>query len=207
VSEWAQRERRALVEVLRELGPEAPTACDGWTTSEMAAHLYVRERRPDAAPGVVLPGAFSRHTDRVMDSVLRVHSYDEVVQRVADGPPLPLRPLDEAINLSEFFVHHEDVRRANGRGPRELPAEMERLLWRRLRPMLRVMYRRAKGVRVDVAPATGDRATVGEGPTVRLAGAVGELVLYSFDRKEIADVTLTGDDEARAILAQAHLGP
>jgi uncharacterized protein (TIGR03085 family) len=130
-----------------------------------------------------------------------------VVQRVADGPPLPLRPLDEAVNLSEFFVHNEDVRRANGHGPRELPAEMERLLWRRLRPMLRVMYRRAAGVCVEFTTTTGDHATVGKGRTVRLAGAVGELVLYSFDRKDIADVTLTGDDEACAILAQAHLGP
>jgi uncharacterized protein (TIGR03085 family) len=142
-----------------------------------------------------------------MASVLRVHPYDEVVQRVADGPPLPLRPLDEVINLSEFFVHHEDVRRANGHGPRELPAEMERLLWRRLRPMLRVMYRRASGVRVGFTTASGDRAAVGEGKSVALAGPVGELVLYSFDRKDIAQVTVTGDDEACAILAQAHLGP
>ncbi|HVS68356.1 MAG TPA: maleylpyruvate isomerase family mycothiol-dependent enzyme, partial [Mycobacteriales bacterium] len=133
MAEWARSERAELVELLRRLGPDAPTACEGWTTAHMAAHLYVRERRPDAGPGVIIGGPFASHTDRVMDSVLRVHTFDDVVARVAGGPPLLWRPMDEQVNHFEYFVHHEDVRRANGEGPRDLPAEQEAVIWNRMR--------------------------------------------------------------------------
>ena len=51
----AQRERAALVESLREHGPGAPTLCEEWTARDLAAHLVVRERRLDAAPGILVP--------------------------------------------------------------------------------------------------------------------------------------------------------
>jgi uncharacterized protein (TIGR03085 family) len=173
----------------------------------MAAHLYVRERRADAGPGVVLGGPFASHTDRVIASVLRVHEYDEVVSRVAAGPPSLLRALDEQMNLFEFFVHHEDVRRANGEGPRDLPDEFGALMWERLRRMLRLSLRRVRGTQVEVVSDQGGRAVVGgSGPTVRVTGPVGELVLYTFDRKAIARVELTGDAEAIDRLQGARLG-
>jgi uncharacterized protein (TIGR03085 family) len=207
VTNWAQVERQVLVESLRDLGPDAPTACEGWATKDMAAHLYVRERRLDAAPGVILPGPFASHTDRVMASVLRVHSYDDVVAKVSTGPPLPLRPFDAVINLFEFFVHAEDVRRLNGGTPRDLPTEQEQLMWRRLRPTLRPMARRTNGIQVEFVTSNGDRAVIGDGPEVRVQGPVGELVLYVYNRKTIADVTVTGDAAAVDRLAQAQLGP
>lgn len=173
----------------------------------MAAHLYVRERRADAGPGVVLGGPFASHTDRVMASVLRVHPYDDVVSRVAAGPPLLLRPVDEQMNLFEFFVHHEDVRRANGEGRRGLPAAFDDVMWERLRRMLRLSLRRMRGTQVEVVSDHGGRAVVGgTGPTVRITGPVGELVLYSFNRKDIAEVELTGDPSAVAALRAARLG-
>ncbi|HVU60393.1 MAG TPA: TIGR03085 family metal-binding protein [Mycobacteriales bacterium] len=207
MTSWARAERAELVDLLRRLGPDAPTACVGWTTADMAAHLYVRERRADAGPGVVLGGPFASHTDRVMASVLRVHPYDDVVSRVAAGPPLLLRPVDEQMNLFEFFVHHEDVRRANGEGRRGLPAAFDDVMWERLRRMLRLSLRRMRGTQVEVVSDHGGRAVVGgTGPTVRITGPVGELVLYSFNRKDIAEVELTGDPSAVAALRAARLG-
>ena len=47
----ASRERAALVTTMRAVGPDAPTLCGDWTTRDLAAHLVLRERRPDAAPG------------------------------------------------------------------------------------------------------------------------------------------------------------
>ncbi|HEX3823173.1 MAG TPA: TIGR03085 family metal-binding protein [Mycobacteriales bacterium] len=206
MTRWAQQERQTLVGVLTELGPDAPTACTGWATADLAAHLYVRERRADAMPGVVLPGALAAHTDRVMASVLRVHSYDHVVGRIAAGPPLALRPFDETLNLFEFFVHTEDVRRTNGLGQRDLPVELERLMWRRLRPMLRLSLRRVRNVQVEFVTAHGDRIVIGSGPTVRLLAPVGELALYAYNRKPIAEVDTSGDPAALGRLEAARLG-
>ena len=36
-----------------ETGPDGPTLCEGWQTRDLAAHLVLRERRPDAAAGVM----------------------------------------------------------------------------------------------------------------------------------------------------------
>lgn len=207
MSDWAQHERQVVVDVLRDLGPAAPTVPAGWTTADLAAHLYVRERRADAMPGVVLPGVLARHTDRVMASILRVHSYEHVVDRIAAGPPFPLRPFDEVINLFEFFVHAEDVRRANDMGQRELPPELEALMWRRLRPMLRAMFRRARRTQIEFVTQHGARAVIGDGPTVRVLGPVGEIALFAYDRKQVAEVTVTGDAAATEALMATRLGP
>lgn len=206
MSDWAQRERRVLVDALRTLGPDAPTLCEGWTTADLAAHVYVRERRPDAAPGVVAPGPFAAYTNRVMASVLRVQGYDAVVDRVSAGPPIYQRPIDEAMNLFEFFVHAEDVRRANGEGRRALAPEQEQAMWSRLRRMLRLEFRRAKGIQVEVVTPEGDRTVVGRGPTVRLLGLPSEIALYAFNRKSVAQVDVSGDADARGRLEQARLG-
>lgn len=196
-----------LVGALRDLGPDAPVVPAGWTTADMAAHLYVRERRADAMPGVVLPGRLARHTDRVMASVLRVHSYKHIVDRIADGPPLALRPLDDLMNLFEYFVHAEDIRRANEMGRRDLPLEQEQVMWRRLRPLLRGMFRRVRRTQLEFVTEHGDRTVIGNGPTVRMLGPVGEIVLFAYDRKQIADITLSGDAAAIEQLNAARLGP
>jgi uncharacterized protein (TIGR03085 family) len=206
MSNWAAQERAELVGKFRALGPDAPTLCGEWTTAELAAHLYVRERRPDAAGGVV-GGPLAGYTERTMRSVLRVHSFDHIVDRLAAGPPLPMRLIDEQLNLHEFFVHHEDVRRADGSGPRELPADMERLLWVRLRRILRFAYRHVSDAQIEFVTAHGDRGVIrGSGAKVRMFGPVGELFLYSFNRKDYAEVELSGDEAAIERVRAAQLG-
>ena len=51
--------------------------------------------------------------------------FTALVERVRNGPPrwspMALPPLDRALNTLEYFVHHEDIRRAApGWVPREL---------------------------------------------------------------------------------------
>ena len=43
----AELERAALCDTLEAVGPDVPTLCDPWTTAELAAHLVIRDRRPD----------------------------------------------------------------------------------------------------------------------------------------------------------------
>lgn len=127
----ARREREALCDLLLAVGPDHPTLCGDWTTAELAAHLYLREHRPDVMVGI-LAGQFDgwvarrleRHHDTRVTSAAADLPYEETVEAVRKGPPewSPLgRPsLDRAVNTAEFFVHHEDVRRATpGWEPRE----------------------------------------------------------------------------------------
>ena len=46
---FSDSERQLLADLFLEVGPEAPTLCAGWTTTDLAAHLWVREHRPEAA--------------------------------------------------------------------------------------------------------------------------------------------------------------
>jgi uncharacterized protein (TIGR03085 family) len=112
---FARAERAALSELLRQVGPDAPTLCEGWTAADLAAHLVARERRPDSGPGLIMR-SMRGWTERVRGN-LRQRPFSELVHLIATGPPksspLGLIPgLDTLVNGPEFFVHHEDVRRA-----------------------------------------------------------------------------------------------
>ena len=98
-AQLARSERTGLCDLLNELGPEAATLCDGWLTKDLAAHLFVRERRPLAMPGLLVGGALAKLTDVSMESALRSHGYDALVAKVRSGPPLLARRLDEIVNL------------------------------------------------------------------------------------------------------------
>ena len=200
----AAGQRQAFADACEELGPDAPTLCEGWTTKELVAHVYVREHRPDAALGVLPLGPLSAYTERVMASTLRVHTYDEMVAR-ARKPPLWLSALrlDDAMNTVEFFVHTEDARRANGREPRPTDDQLERWLWGRMRRQARVMFRRVPA-QVRLLPDLGEPVDVGKGgPAVEVRGLPSEILLLGFNRKDAAKVTIVGDREA---LMSAHLG-
>ena len=193
----AVAQRQAFADACAELGPDAPTLCEGWTTKELVAHVYVREHRPDAALGVLPLGPLSAYTERVMASALRVHPYGELVERVRT-PPGWLRAvgLDDAINTVEFFVHAEDVRRANGREPRPSNDELERWLWKRLRRQARLSFRRVPA-QVRLVPDVGEPVDVGKGgPAVEVRGAPSEILLLAYNRKDAAHVTVVGDREA-----------
>ena len=120
----AQRERAALVEILRAVGPDAPTLCEGWTTRDLVAHLLVRERRPDAVPGLVF-GPLASYTARLQNRLTTSTKWEDLVDLFASGPPAfsMFKLLDPVASIHEMFVHHEDVRRAQtGWEPRELDA-------------------------------------------------------------------------------------
>ena len=208
MSRHARSERRALADLLLEVGPEAPTLCEGWSASDLAAHLVVRERRPDAAAGILVK-PLSGYTERVQNQVKHGRSWTELVATVRSGPPLPLRigPVDETVNTVEYFVHLEDVRRARPQWePRVLDPDLERALWSRLKLMARSLMRRSPvGVEL-AAPGFGTlRAKAGE-PHVRLTGAPGELLLFAFGRQGAARVEASGDPDLVAGLRDARLG-
>jgi uncharacterized protein (TIGR03085 family) len=93
-STLAQRERQTLCDLFVELGADAPTLCEGWQTADLAAHLVVRERRPDSGPGLVWP-PLAGHTEKVRQAARNRASWDELVATVRPGPRFSSVPLTE----------------------------------------------------------------------------------------------------------------
>ncbi len=206
VTHFAQAERQALCDLLLEVGPDAPTLCTGWTTSDLAAHLVVRERRPDSLPGNVLT-ALSGHTDKVRLSAREGHGWDELVSLIRSGPPAPLRLVDEPFNTVEYFVHHEDVRRATPTWePRKLDAQEDEALWGRLKVMGRLLTRKSPvGVAAE-SSGLGFMQMKGGSPLVVLRGSPGELVMAAYGRGSHAKVEYEGDELSVERLKHASLG-
>lgn len=112
---FCETERATLAQLLLELGPDAPTLCEGWTARDLAVHLFIREHRPLAAAGIFLP-AFAEKLARE-EQVQRERPFEELVADWAKGPKL--KALDPVMNTAENFVHLEDLRRGPllGLGP------------------------------------------------------------------------------------------
>jgi uncharacterized protein (TIGR03085 family) len=204
------QERRALCDLFDELGPSVPTLLEGWTAHDLAAHLVLRERDPVAGPCLVLPGPFERFAERRRARLAQRTNFTWLVGRIRSGPPIGFFRIGwvrSLANLNEFFVHHEDVRRANGQGPRSLAPAMDAALWRNVRRGGRYLSRRlACGLEIEWA-GTNEWVRVQPGePTARLSGLPGELLLYIFGRQAAAQVEVTGQPEAVAAVHRAHFG-
>ncbi|MGH9213008.1 MAG: TIGR03085 family metal-binding protein [Acidimicrobiales bacterium] len=201
-------EREQLCDLFLQLGPEAPTLCDGWSTLDLAAHLVVRETDPRAGPAILGGDRFAELEQRLMDRA-RSRGLDALVERLRGGPPLvPWRipGLRGLLNLNEWFVHHEDVRRANGQEPRVDVAVLEAELWASL-GRARFMVRGLKDAGLElVAAGYGTRTVRNREPKATVQGGPQELVLFLSGRRDAAEVGVTGDDEAKAALAAARLG-
>ncbi len=208
----SRSERAALCNTALEAGQEAPTLCDGWTVQDLVIHLLVRERDPLGAPGIVVPAleGLTRRAARRLQS----QDFTALVERVRSGPPrwspMGVPPVDRLVNTLEFFVHHEDVRRAQpGWEPRELTEREQDALWRAIAMAGKGLVR-AAGVPVELRWDDGNRqrTTVlrsGEDPVV-LSGPPSELVLRLYGRDQHRGVTPSGPPERVARLQGADLG-
>lgn len=207
-SELAQAERRALCELLLTVGPGYPTLCEGWRAVDLAAHLVVRERRPLAGPGIVLGGPFARYTQRAMNRAIDRHSFEALVEVVRSGPPRLLRGVDGPMNLIEYFIHHEDLRRgAEAVSPREDLEALDDALWAQSPRRFTMMTRKLRDVDLTLRdPGRGDLHIGGGDRSAIIAGPASEIVLYLFGRRDAAHVELDGDESAVAELRTGALG-
>jgi uncharacterized protein (TIGR03085 family) len=206
------RERAQLCLRFDELGPDAPTLCEGWTTFDLAAHLVVRERNPVAGPGILLGDkvpALGRATESAMARE-KTKGYDRVVERVRTGPPpgpFMVPGLRTQINLVEYAVHHEDVRRANGLDARTGIPDLQDALWGLFVRLARFALRGVPdGVGVELARPGDSARVVRRGDRyVRATGEPIELLLWAYGRGDHADVDFAGDDADAAAVRAAHL--
>lgn len=209
MSTHAKRERLILADLLENSGPEAPTLCDGWKARDLAAHVVVRERRADAAGGLVLKSLAPR-LDRVQGEFTS-KPYEELIQLIRTGPPrmspYALKQVDEVANTVEFYIHAEDLRRAvPDWTPRELDSVFQDALWKRLEKMARVFGRKSP-VGLVLRRPDGQTAVARKGtPVVTVTGEPNELVLYVSGRQRVARVEEEGQKEAVARAHDAELG-
>jgi uncharacterized protein (TIGR03085 family) len=210
---YSRDERLALCALLDKTGPDAPTLCAGWNTGDLAAHLVLRERRPDAAAGV-LGGPLAGYTTRVQNRIKQRTPFPDLVRIIRSGPPalspMALPGMDERLNAVEYFVHHEDVRRAGGDWePRELSAEQARLLWHRLRVARFVLRKAPVGVELarDDQEADGQRYRItakNATPAVTVIGSPAELTMWAMGRTGAARVRFDGTEAAVSKLTRTN---
>jgi uncharacterized protein (TIGR03085 family) len=203
-------EREQLCDLLDELGPDMPTLLDPWTTRDLAAHLVLREHDLLAGPGLVVPGAWGRLAERRRSALAR-RDFATLVATIRSGPPpgfFRVGWVRRVPNLNEFFVHHEDVRRANGLGPRPHEHAMDEGLWRNVGQAPRFLARRLRGAGLELrwaGTAETVRARPGE-PSACITGSPGELLLYLFGRQDAAHVEVSGPAAAVDAVQSARFG-
>lgn len=197
-------ERKTIADTLREAGPLAPTLCRGWDTRHMVAHLLLRETKPLVAAGVMggpLSNRTLRITAKLAHKLTGQRRYEKAIEDFEKLPGyLGMRTrnpnTDTTINLIEYFVHTEDIRRAVGDDwePRVLDYDVEARIWSDLLGRAGLMARKKypaglilespgfePAAKTIFHPQPGAEATI-------LRGAPGELALYLFGREPQARV-------------------
>jgi uncharacterized protein (TIGR03085 family) len=199
----ARAERLELCALADRVGPEAPTLCEGWVVRDLVVHLLLREGHPAAVALAVPP--LTPLLDRASARLAR-RDFPDLVEQLREGPPrwspFALPRLGEVLNLLEYFVHHEDVRRAqSGWTPRELSAGTEQAIWR-------AVARAGRGLLVkSTVGVTAERSDTGETvswraghPPVVVRGLPSELALFAFGRRQQALVEKLGNAGDVALL-------
>lgn len=207
MTSFARRERHALCDLALTLGPDAPTLCGDWTVSDLVAHLLVREHRPLGAVGVVVP-ALAGVTERDMASYA-ARGLPAMLAALRDPglTPFALPPVERLGNTMEYFVHHEDLRRAQpGWAPRPLDQRDQSRIWNALRPFGMLLVRRA-GVPVALRRSdTGATFTLRRGADpVVLTGLPSELALRLLGRTQVDNLELEGPAARVATFRDADL--
>lgn len=204
----ARQEREHLCDLALELGSSAPTLCGDWDVQHLVAHLLVRERNPVGASGITIKPLAGLH-DGAVDRTARNDDLEKMVHKLRDGFSfLTLPGIDPLVNTLEYFVHHEDIRRAQpGWEPRELDQRTAATLWKAIAVSGKGLVRPA-GVPVIIRNATTGATSVlrrGSDPVV-LTGEVAELVMFIYGRSQTRGLEFEGPEESVSRLKSASLG-
>ena len=196
----AKRQRAALCELLLDVGPFAPTNCEGWQAQDLAAHLWIRENQPSALPGIGSE-RFAERTERLQIEALHRHGFLGLVQRL-QRPGWVMRPVDRWVNAAEWTIHHMDVLKPQ-RSSLVLDRDDEKRLWK----MASLLSRRTKFDGRLVLESPYGRTERGSGAsTVHLIGNPTELLYFFSGRVADADLTVVGEPGAVESLKESVAG-
>ena len=198
---WVTQEKQALIATLRAADPTAPTLDEGWDVRRLLAHLVQREQGPVAmvkdARAKQPPGQ-EPNLSALVDGTTKPGGYEALIDRFESGPPAwsPMKWAAEKLNLVEYVIHHEDIRRGGSDpdAPRMLPAAENEAIWGQLGMLAKLGFRKAP-VGVHLATPSGRHNVVKKGAGVTITGDPVELALYVSGRRSAAKVEITGPDE------------
>lgn len=202
--------RDALVAALYAAGPNEPTLVEEWQTQHLAAAVFLKEN-----PHHITERGYGSHAAARTAAITQLgeesssrKAFYNLVRKIADGPeeaPTPSRPsmlsrLRRAVSprkpetqnlLLHFFVHTEDVRRAQTRwAPRKLTDAYADALFEQLRDQARKYYANAKTGYVLIR-TNGERIVAKRGTAQTfVTGPAGELVLHALGRPDHALVLI-----------------
>ncbi len=188
------RQLRRCCDAFDQVSADAPTLGAGWSAHDLAIHLWTLKHDPLGWPGIVVPALAAtagRRADRLRDR----WSYPELVARLRAGPgAIACMPLDRFEGhrhaLGEYFIHTQDVARANGLDQEEPESRMEDALWLRVQVAARQLHhRRTPGLVLESKGRSSAHVTKGPTTTV-VSGAPSELLCWVYGRQEVAVVTI-----------------
>lgn len=191
-------ERALLVDTFRAVGSSAPTLSGDWDAYHLAAHLVLREQDPVGSVRAAVP----RLGDPAVEALVARSAFEHLVEQIRTGPPqlsiFRIPGSDSRFNALEYFIHHEDVRRAQPAWTRrDLPTWAQTQIWRPIRILAKAFTRHAPVPLLLERSDTGETSVArkGDRPVV-VCGLPSELALYVYGRATVADVAFDGDADA-----------
>jgi uncharacterized protein (TIGR03083 family) len=187
-------ERSEIHDYLSRLPPERwqqPSACEGWTVIEVAAHLagFLSVSVWGLGARMARAGFFPPRANTRDVAKWTARGAPAIVAALAADQPLGVASVYAKVGLTEALVHHQDMRRPFG-DRRHIPEA-------RLRVALTVISRRPgtgtggrrrrKGVKLT---ATDIDWSIGSGPEVR---GTGEAILMALAGRASAYDELSGE--------------
>jgi uncharacterized protein (TIGR03085 family) len=212
MEQMSRTERAALCNSALEAGEAAPTLCAGWAVKDLVIHLLIRERDPIAATAIMVP-QLEKVADRKANRLAQ-QDFTALVERVRNGPPrwspMAIPPVDQLVNSLEYFVHHEDIRRATpGWAPRELTDREQRILFKGA-TVAGKRFVKSVDVPVEIHWTDGQRERTavlasGDDPVV-ITGEPAELTMFLFGRDQHTGLKFEGPQDAIDKLQTGDLG-
>lgn len=194
---FVDRERQAMCATFLEVGPDAPTLNDGWDAYDLIAHLWVRENRAPQVLAAILDPRKSQ--EAAIRRAKQEHSFTDLVLALRDGPqnlsPFRIPGVNRWGNTIEYFLHHEDLRRAGNSPlpPRDFSPAHDEALWKALKMMGGFILRNSPAG-VTFENPLGERFGVKRPRRIGVRGPVGELALVASGRAQAAvGVEYAGD--------------
>ena len=192
-------ERQALRSTLQELGPEAPTLVSGWTARDIAPHVVGGELAAGVpvfvARSLVRRGidvTFLQKAGAKQQDRLAGRGWDWALERLGRKAPRLVHHSSIApVSLFEYWIHHEDVRRANG-GARDAGRDYP-VLQQCVDIVGRYVGSRLDEVTVVVEHARESIAFGSGAREITLSGPSGEVLLWLAGRGDAAEADVSGD--------------